>query len=333
MSVYFFRISGEDVELAKVEVEALVHMLSPSARIDWYDRLAIVDSDLDLVQPVISRAALVKEAGEVISSQPVSCRDGPNYGRYIGPGDTFCVRSQHRSFHYRKEIERVVGEQIRQQTGAVVSLKSPTVKLAVFDIADMRVICKTSRSRVWEELKSRSSRRKPFFHPSMMNSTLARVMCNLAQVKPGDVVLDPFCGGGGILCEAALLGAKSIGLDLSRELIKGAASNLRGLGTVDASLILGDARNLPLSRVDCIVSDPPYGHASSTRGAKSTDLVEMTISQIEDLLPHEGRMCLCGSTEMNIRNILSGKKFTIRHCINVRVHRSLTREIIVAIRQ
>jgi tRNA G10 N-methylase Trm11 len=38
----------------------------------------------------------------------------------------------------------------------------------------------------------------------MLPPKLARMMVNLAQVKDGDVVLDPFCGSGTILMEAAL---------------------------------------------------------------------------------------------------------------------------------
>ncbi len=332
MHKYFFLVSGEAVDLAKAELESLVQMIDPQSIVEWHDRLAIAECEPSPVHLVLSRAALVKQAGEVIAICSMNEGEEIDFRNHIRSCDTFCVRSQNRSFHSRKDVERRVGNWIRQQTNAQVSLKSPVVRVFVFDLTDCMVVCKAVRSNVWKELKDRSSRKKPFFHPSMMNSTLARVMCNMAQVRPEEIVVDPFCGGGGIICEAASLGAKVIGIDLNRELIRGAADNLKWLGTANTSLLIGDSRCLPLSRVDCIVSDPPYGHASSTLGEDAVDLVEKLLIQIGQILSRDGRICLCGSTEMGLGDILENKGYTLAHRVNVRVHKSLTREVVVALR-
>ena len=67
----------------------------------------------------------------------------------------------------------------------------------------------------------RGPRRKPFFHPTAMQAKLARTMVNLAQPKRGDLLLDPFCGTGGMLVEAGLIGCRVIGFDAKPHMLRG----------------------------------------------------------------------------------------------------------------
>jgi tRNA G10 N-methylase Trm11 len=46
-------------------------------------------------------------------------------------------------------------------------------------------------------------------------------MCNVANVQPGDTVLDPFCGTGSILVASTHLGAYSFGGEIEPTLIHG----------------------------------------------------------------------------------------------------------------
>jgi len=49
---------------------------------------------------------------------------------------------------------------------------------------------------------------------------------NLARLKPGDVILDPFCGIGTFLQEGMLLDFKVLGTDIDKVAISGAEKNL-----------------------------------------------------------------------------------------------------------
>ncbi len=60
----------------------------------------------------------------------------------------------------------------------------------------------------------------------MLPPKLAQIMINLAELKPGNVVFDPFCGLGTILQESLLLGYKVIGTDASSDSVKLAKKNL-----------------------------------------------------------------------------------------------------------
>jgi tRNA (guanine10-N2)-dimethyltransferase len=153
-------------------------------------------------------------------------------------------------------------------------------------------------------------------------------MCNLAGVRAGDTVLDPFCGGGGILCEASYIGASVIGVDLSWKLLMGSKKNLREING-EFSIIQADAQNLPIRSVDRIVTDPPYGRASSTRGNIAINLVESLLDNAESILQANG-VCLCisGDSEMKLVQLVQDKGFNIARHITMRVHSGLNRDII-----
>jgi tRNA (guanine10-N2)-dimethyltransferase len=63
----------------------------------------------------------------------------------------------------------------------------------------------------------------------MLPPKLAQTMLNLAQVAPGDRLLDPFCGTGVVLQEAALMNASLYGTDVSERMIEYTRHNLNWL--------------------------------------------------------------------------------------------------------
>ena len=56
-------------------------------------------------------------------------------------------------------------------------------------------------------------RKSPPFVPTFKRDM--RIMIELAQIKKGDIVYDPGCGGGGLVFAAASKGAKAIGYEFS----------------------------------------------------------------------------------------------------------------------
>ena len=78
-------------------------------------------------------------------------------------------------------------------------------------------------------------------------ATPSYVIWNLLQrdTRPGDVVVDPFCGSGTTLDVCADLDREGRGFDLQQ---------------IHPSVIIADARNLPLDdeSVDFVFADPPY---------------------------------------------------------------------------
>lgn len=105
---------------------------------------------------------------------------------------------------------------------------------------------------------------KPAPHPDIaMSPRLARTLVNLADLRPGQAVLDPFCGSGTILIEACAKSLRCLGLDSSASRVQQARENLRwSAGAADGSYDIrkGDAREMQRllrgTRVDAIVTEP-----------------------------------------------------------------------------
>ncbi|MFX1602016.1 MAG: methyltransferase [Promethearchaeota archaeon] len=335
---YFAFASGENIELAKAELDSLIRILDENAVVSWTGPLALIEMDSNPTTFLLDRAAMIKEAGIILARDPSSDKtlDWVNddiFRDLIGPQSSFSVRSKSltgsREIEFRDELTIFLGTRIRRATGARVALDAPDVRIVVILTSSGTIVCESRESVIRRELRLRDPGRKAFFHPSMMNSQLARAMCNLAGVRSDSIVLDPFCGGGGILCEIALLGARAIGIDLNWRLINGAWTNLSAIPHSDFALIQTDASSSPVGkqRLDCIVTDPPYGRTSSTRGARAVNLVRMFLEEVPDMIRTGGRMCICGSSDMNVNEMILELGFAVTSRLEVRVHSGLTREV------
>ena len=334
---YFVYLSGEQTDVAKAEVSTLTSLLGIDNQFQWDKNLGLVDSEKNPVPFLLERAALVKESGVILSetdSQDSLFGDLSDdmLTNNIRSDETFSVRTISEkggvSVKERLEIESNLGARIKQVIGAKVDLECPQARIVVvFTPRNIRV-CKSFSSKLRPMLRNREPGRKPFFHPSMMNATLSRVMCNLAGLLPGEIMLDPFCGGGGILYEASDIGARTIGIDLNWRLLTGSKVNL-AFPSSDYTVIQGDVRSLPIQRCDCIVTDPPYGRASSTRGAHAISLVESLFERADSILGRRKEsICICGTSEMNIQDVAERMGLDVGKVFQIKVHSGLVRELL-----
>jgi len=172
----------------------------------------------------------------------------------------------------------------------------------------------------------RKPQNKPFFYPGVLMPRVARALVNLAEVKRGDLLLDPFCGTGGILVEAGLLGARVIGSDVQQRIITGAVMNL-GYYLDDYALIYQDAADLSLRNgcVDAVITDPPYGRSARITGEGSEKLVEDALSEIHRVLKDKKKAVIVYNKP--IVDLILRTGFLILECHVQRVHSSLNRYI------
>ncbi|KAI8421215.1 hypothetical protein MSG28_008278 [Choristoneura fumiferana] len=126
-----------------------------------------------------------------------------------------------------------------------------------------------------------SLKKRQFIGNTSMDAQLALIMANQAQVRGGDMVLDPFVGSGSLLVAAAHFGAYVYGSDIDymmlhaktrptrvgqkvrakEESIRG---NMQQYGTRSKYLnVIVSDFSLPMwredLRFDAIITDPPYG--------------------------------------------------------------------------
>ena len=95
----------------------------------------------------------------------------------------------------------------------------------------------------------------------MLPPKIARSMVNLVPGDPsGKLLIDPFCGSGRILVEAAQLGYKVVGTDLILSQVEAAQANLKFLD-LPGEIFVHDATHLSekFTNIDCIVTEPFMG--------------------------------------------------------------------------
>lgn len=166
----------------------------------------------------------------------------------------------------------------------------------------------------------------PFQRPVSLPPRLARAAANLARVRPGDRVLDPFLGTGALLGEAGLLGGRIYGIDRDAAMVRGALQNLAHLGVSADAVLAGDAGTVEFedsaTPFDALLTDPPYGRSSTTGGEPADRLVARVVPRWAQRVKPGGRVVLivpAGTPP------LEGVG-PVAVSVPVRVHRSLTRE-------
>jgi tRNA (guanine10-N2)-dimethyltransferase len=253
----------------------------------------------------------------------------------LKPGESFVVRINRIKEYADAEINtmtleiRLGGQILRQTEGAAVNLKNPD-KTFIGIITNDKLILGLKLTEITSKTFSeRRPRKKPFFHPSAMPSKMARCMVNLAHAKAESLLLDPFCGTGTSLIEATFIGCRAVGMDAQRRMILGTKKNLAHFGISAEGLVLADSRKIPLSKVDSVVTDPPYGRSSSTLKSTTLLLVRDVLAASWGLLGAGQRICIAAPTTLGISQL--GVELGFEHVEShfAYVHQTLTREIAV----
>lgn len=342
MPKLFFLLSGENQTLPAAEVKAILEAEGYSySGAETYDQVLRLEAALESVQVVPVRSAFtrvcalelfVSNANYSDISQAAAQTD---FKSMLQPGESFVVRIN-RIKNYADqaintmELEIKLGRQILQLAPqAKVNLKHPD-KTFIGIITNNKLVFGLKLTEITSKTFSeRRPRKKPFFHPSAMPSKLARCMVNLAYAKAESLLLDPFCGTGTSLIEATYIGCHALGVDAQKRMVLGAQKNLRFFNISAEGLVWGDARRLPFTHVDCIITDPPYGRSSSTLKSTTKQLVQDVLASAHGLLGVGQRICMAAPKTLNIK--ATGEALGFRHIEShfAYVHRTLTREIAV----
>jgi tRNA (guanine10-N2)-dimethyltransferase len=220
----------------------------------------------------------------------------------------------------QREFERLIGTMI----DGPVSLIHPEVEYRAILSEDRcyfgRVLYRIDRGAY----DHRNPGKRDFFHPGVMMPRMARTLVNIACTTEGETLLDPFCGTGGILIEAELLGLRPAGSDFDPFMIAGSRLNAK-----ESDLLIGDATCLPFSdhSIDSVVTDFPYGQSVCILKADTMDrLYSDALSEIRRVL-RPGRRAVV-VTHRDISGI-AADHMKIRQQHSQRVHKSLTRQVLV----
>ena len=341
MAKLFLSLSGEHENLPISEVKAILEAEGQSYRITQkLDQVLRLEADATCVEALKRRAAFTRLCALELftcSSETSSIVKAAQHARLeevLKQGESFVVRVK----HVKEYSSRTNGMTLERTLGALIVDKYPTAKVSlktpdttfVGILTEDKFIFGVKLAEIQAKpFVERRPRKKPFFHPSAMQAKLARCMINLARPKAGETILDPFCGTGTMLIEAKLIGCQALGLDIQRRMAKGTIRNMAHFKVKPEGIIIADAKDPPLTRVDCVVTDPPYGISSTTLKRTTKQIIEEVLTAVYELLSNGRRVCMAAPKKLDIAQ--TGTRLGYKHLEShfVYVHRSLTREIVV----
>jgi len=221
------------------------------------------------------------------------------------------------------ELEKTMGSLIRGR----VSLAKPATEFRALISEDRcylgRVLMRPDRT----SFHQRRPGNRPFFHPGVIMPRIARALVNISLAREDQILLDPFCGTGGIVLEAGLMGIDAIGSDVDPEMVIGSRKNIP-----QGDLIVADSTDLPFrtGSMDAVVTDLPYGQSSAIWARDLDHLYSETIEEIHRVLAPGKRAVLVTHRDISA---LAGSCMQVSAMYRQRVHKSLTRRILILVKE
>ncbi|MHC1680142.1 MAG: DNA methyltransferase [Methanomassiliicoccales archaeon] len=324
-----FELSGEHLTLPGAEVLACLRAESPGSRqLAFGPGYLLAECDIDSLPQVAGRLGLTHRFGRYLGSCDLDRLESLSSELEL-PEGSVCVRARKvEGLHPEAnthELATKVGKVLSINHDIDLTTPDLTVRVLLSEkvhlfIADHEIDRK--------EFDRRKVAERPFFSPISLHPRYARALINLTEARRGDTVLDPFCGTGGIVLEAALLGMRAIGSDIDPEMVEGCKRNLEHFN-VEGEVQVADIGDIPsiFGKVDAVATDPPYGRAASTKKENIDLLYRRGISASAEVLAPGKRAGIVLPREVKT------DEMELQELHLQRVHRSLTRHYHIFIRR
>jgi len=289
--VFFFELSGESRDMPKAEAERCIEAECPRHAVTgWGPGYLTASFPEECLDGIADRIALTHSIGRYLGQYDPE--EPGSLSRVQLPAGTFAIRAK----RFEGMMKEVDSQKLVRSVGNILS-KNNDVDLRDPDIIVRMQLCDKIHLFLEEKavdrniMEKRKVGERPFFSPISLHPKYARALINLTGAKKGDTVLDPFCGTGGIVIEAAEMGMKAIASDFDEDMVMGCRENMEfyGLKLHDHETI--DIKDLPerFSEIDVIVTDPLYGRSTKTGGEDVRDIHSAAMSSIPKVLRADGR--------------------------------------------
>lgn len=269
---YVYKLAGDNLEMAEADLNGFLESQEIDEEAERKERIA--ETEAEPLQ--IRRLALTHEVSEKIAEKSL------DRGVDIDVSGRFAVRAENigEAEHDTQEWERKIGEKISSENNEV-DLDHPDTVFKLYLFEETYIVAELVEELPRDKFRERENQKRPFSSPVSIDPVQARLLVNLAGVKPGDRLLDPFCGTGGILIEAGLCGVAVYGTDIQSKMVEGTEENLEEYGIIAhevQEMSVEDAIENLEGEFEAVVTDLPYGKASF----KESDVEEEFLDLVEE---------------------------------------------------
>ena len=321
MPSFLFELSGEHGTMCTAEAIRCMEAETDSFTLEAQGPGYVIGSfDDKYLDPIAERISLTHCLGHYLGSFDIDDLSGFENIRI--PEGTFAVRGK----RFEGMMKDIDSQDVIRKLGGVLSktndvrLKDPQNEVRIL-MSDRLHVFLGERKIDRDILETRKVGERPFFSPISLHPRYARALINLTGVKKGGTILDPFCGTGGIVIEAAFMGMKAIGSDFDPEMIAGTQENMDyyGLDMYDYEVLdISDIAER-FGEVDAIATDPPYGRSTHTGGEDIESIYRRAMASFGDVL----RMGGCAGVVLP--HPIDDKRLKLQSMFVQRVHGSLSR--------
>jgi len=326
---FIFELSREHETLPTSEVLACLKAEKINYNIIETNQNALVIDTVSKnakIERISSRLSFTFHIDKLLFSCSISTKEIKKHAldTQIEKNGTIAIRCKNRSNTVNsQDIVKTLGEIYSK--GRKVALEKPEIEVRGL-ITDSAVYVGLKVSEInRSQFENRRAQYRPFFSPISLHPKLARAIVNLSAVQKNEVLLDPFCGTGGILIEAGLIGVRVVGSDIEDKMVRGCGENLDFYNIKNYKLSSLDIGNINdhLSKVDAVVTDLPYGKSTTTKGEDIHKLYERAFRSISNVLKEGGRAVI-GLSDKNMLP-LGEQYLSLIEKHNFRAHSNLTR--------
>ncbi len=323
---YLFELGGENIELGKYEAIDLLEYENYKPQILSQEiNLLVVEVIKPIEKKIMRRFGMVKRVSNIIN--------------YLGNvqieeiiekipdieinNKSFAIRLLKKNGESESKIAKLLGEKISSKNR--IDLNNPDVKIFYYS-GENTIISKWDKNMetYYSKCLEHHVKYRPYFSPISIHPRIARSMVNLARCPWKGKIIDPFCGTGGILIEIADIGIDAIGIDIIDKMKEYSLGNLKHYN-LSAAVSCGDIETINDYNFNAIVTDPPYGISTTTKGEGVSKLMKRSLDLFSIKLKPKQRLVMAVSKpELIVQHSLK-----IIKCFEWYIHKSLTRYIMV----
>ena len=337
MEKYIFILSKDMPDLAKEEIFSLIGTNKDAA---MNNILIIEIKNKEIISKLSKRLAYTKKIYLLLFES--SYRDflknmkSFDWSNIYKKDFSLRISNFNKTKQYsEKELASFVWKKVKKPK---VNLRNAKTQIEVFFLKN-KILCCLLLKKLKHTFEERKSHLRPRPSPISLHPKLARAMVNLTGAKRGEVILDPFCGSGGILIEAGLMGMKTIGYDINKKMVWKSMVNLKHYKIKDCSLGIKDFFGIN-KKFNYIVSDLPYGlntnimqniRVTKYNRKEINNYLEKfysdTITKLEKILIK--RAVIIFPSYIDYKKIIKNSKLKLKKEFESYVHKNLTRKIVV----